>query len=266
MDILKEDEKKVKVERQKQIRNKQQLTLLTGITQQESINVSAFKAFGVEKQGTGPIGFGGNASPPLNPSDEQSNFDQKRTLQRYKTVNDVSGSRKKLTGITLVRQGSEKNLGKSQLFGGENSKPPTKGPTARGKSEAPTYKSGFTKKEYFIIRKKISETGAILELKMNILNQVAPMSDKKVQNFWRRIDQFYVLQKDFKEFLGNIIEDQLLIGKFLVKLISIENPVHKDETLNSGKFYIEYIRHRIEKIREKCWKHMQAFEKKRLGL
>lgn len=237
----------MKVERQKQIRNKQQSTLLTGITQQESIDVSAFKAFGVQKKGTGPVGFDLNSNPVTNPSKEQSTVDQKRGLQRFKTVNDVSGSRKKLTGITLVRQGSERNLQKSQLFGDENSKSPTKGPTAGGKSEVPTYKSGFTKKD---------EAGAILELKTNILNQVAPMSGKKVQDFWRRIDQFYVLQKDFKEFLGSIMEDELLI----------ENSEHKEETLNSGKFYIEYIRHRIEKIREKCWKHMQAFEKKRLGL
>ena len=67
---------------------------------------------------------------------------------------------------------------------------------------------------------KNRESRLILELKRNIANEVAPTSDKKVQNFWRRLEQFYVVQQDFKEFIISIVEDELLIGTiFLSKKI-----------------------------------------------
>jgi uncharacterized membrane protein len=110
MKFLKEDEQKLKKEKILKIRRaKQNPTLFTGITQQESIDMGGLTAFAGTKQATkGKIGA---MSPTFVGSNTQSGSDQKKGLQRFKTVMEKSGGDGgKFTGLKLTRQGSHRNL------------------------------------------------------------------------------------------------------------------------------------------------------------
>jgi hypothetical protein len=110
MKFLEEDEQKLKKAKILKIRQaKQTTTQLTGITQQESIDLTGLTAFAGQKQVT--QGKTGAMSPTFVGSNTQSGSGQKLGLQRFKTVMEKGGSPSgKFTGLKLVRQGSHRNL------------------------------------------------------------------------------------------------------------------------------------------------------------
>ena len=131
----------------------------------------------------------------------------------------------------------------------------------RSKSSKTSNKSGTrssARDESFVdytTKSVVKNTGIGLLLQNDIVNQIYPKTHIKIHQFWRRIDQLNTLQKEFKELLVELINDQLL-GIFLFWLTAIESEADKERTRYLGKWYIEYIRFKLEGIRKKCWKYL----------
>jgi hypothetical protein len=56
----------------------------------------------------------------------------------------------------------------------------------------------------------VKNTGIGLTLQNDIVNQVYPKTHIKIHQFWKRIDGLNTLQREFKELLVELINDQLL--------------------------------------------------------
>jgi hypothetical protein len=132
----------------------------------------------------------------------------------------------------------------------------------RSKSSKTSRKSGKTRsgslpEESFVdytTKTMVKNTGIGLTLQNDIVNQVYPKTHIKIHQFWKRIDGLNTLQREFKELLVELINDQLL-GKVIFPK-KIECEADKERTRYLGKWYIEYIRFKLEQIRKKCWKYL----------
>lgn len=79
------------------------------------------------------------------------------------------------------------------------------------------------------------------DLQKDIVNQIYPKTHIKIHQCWYRIQQINNFQNDFRELIREIINDDL-----------IEYSTYKQQMLVLAKFYLDYTRVKLEKIRRKC--------------